>query len=364
MNFKQFFGLLVLVICLYTLWQIRQVLLVVFASIILATVLNQVVKFLIKIHIKRGIAIFITVTLFFTVITGFCALILPQMIQQLQELADILPLTLERIHSWNSWLLQAIPAEIVEETRGLENITQGLQSSLNQLINNFFTILSNSLNIVLTILLFLVLTIMFLAEPYPYRKGFIMLFPTFYRRRVSNILSLCETSLLGWIKGTLLTMLVIAVLSYVGLVYLEIKLPLVNAILAGLLEFIPNVGPTLSVIPPLLLGLIDAPWKAAAVIGLYFVIQQIESLVIVPLVMKSQVSLMPAITLLSVVIFASFFGFLGLFLAIPLTIVLQIWIQEALIKDVLNKWQNNNNNNQNIEKVLLINSDYEDKIRK
>jgi predicted PurR-regulated permease PerM len=120
---------------------------------------------------------------------------------------------------------------------------------------------------------------------------------------------------------------------------LGIPLPLVNAILAGLLEFIPNVGPTLSVIPPALLALSEQPWKIAAVIALYFGIQQVESLVIVPLVMKSQASLLPAVTLVAVVFFGSFFGFLGVFLAVPLVIVLQTWIEEALVKDVLNKWQ-------------------------
>ena len=72
---------------------------------------------------------------------------------------------------------------------------------------------------------------------------------------------------------------------------------------------------------------------------LYIAIQQFESLVLVPLIMKQEVDLMPISTILAVVVFASFFGVLGLFLAIPLLIVLQIWLKEVLVKDVLNKWQ-------------------------
>ena len=109
--------------------------------------------------------------------------------------------------------------------------------------------------------------------------------------------------------------------------------------MAGLLEFIPNIGPLLSVIPPMLLALLDAPWKAGAVVLLYIAIQQFESLVLVPLIMKQEVDLMPISTILAVVVFASFFGFLGLFIAIPLLIVLQIWLKEVLGKDVLSKWQ-------------------------
>jgi predicted PurR-regulated permease PerM len=133
--------------------------------------------------------------------------------------------------------------------------------------------------------------------------------------------------------------------TFIGLSILGVRLPFVNAALAGLLEFIPNVGPTLSVIPPTLLALLDAPWKAGATILLYIAIQQIESLILVPLIMKQEVNLLPVFTILAVVVFASLFGFLGLFLAIPLLIVSQIWIKEVLVKDVLNKWYPNKTNN-------------------
>jgi predicted PurR-regulated permease PerM len=106
------------------------------------------------------------------------------------------------------------------------------------------------------------------------------------------------------------------------------------------LTFIPNVGPVLSVIPPMAIALLDAPWKSLAVLGLYIGIQQLETNVLTPFVMAQQVSLLPAITLLSQVFFASFFGFLGLLLALPLTVVAQVWIQEVLITDVLDKWGN------------------------
>ncbi|WP_026734859.1 AI-2E family transporter [Fischerella sp. PCC 9605] len=339
MRFGQLIGLFAVIISVYILWQIRQILLVVFAAVVLATVLNELVQFLQRFRIKRGFAIAISIILLLVIVIGFFALVVPNIINQLQELTSLIPTVSERIRLWNEWLQNKIPAQWVEEVRGLTYLTQGLQTWLNQLLNNFFALISSSLTVVLTFLFFLVLTIMLLTNPPPYRRGFIMLFPAFYRRRVDEILSECQTSLKGWIKGTLLTMLLIGFLSYIGLLILRVRLPLINAILAGLLEFIPNVGPTLSVIPPLLLALLDTPWKAVLVVVLYFIIQQIESLIVVPLIMENQVSLLPAVTLVAVVIFGSFFGLLGVFLAIPLVIVLQIWIKEVLIKDILNQWQ-------------------------
>lgn len=334
----QWLGLLALVISLYILWQIRQIVLLLFASIVLATVLNKVVRRLQQYRIKRGIAIAITIVLFLAVIVGFFAVIVPRIINQLQELVSVLPQVSARINTWVNWLQSRIPGETFEQLQGLQNIPQQLQTWVIRILGNFFVILNNSLSAIIGLLLFLVLTIMLLANPSQYRRVFIFAFPNFYRRRIDEILSKCEESLVGWIKGTLIAMLVIAIVSFIGLSVLGVPLPLVNAALAGLLEFIPNVGPTLSVIPPVLLALIDAPWKTGAVILLYIAIQQFESLVLVPLIMKQEVDLMPVFTILAVVVFSSLFGFLGLFLAIPLLIVFQIWLKEVLVKDIMNKW--------------------------
>lgn len=342
MGFKHWLGLIVLVVSFYILWQIRQVILLLFAAVILATILNRIVRRLQRSRVKRGVAIAITITVLLAIIVGFFALIVPSLVTQLQEFIDILPQVSQRLRSWLEWLQSVIPGSMLEQFeqfRGLENLTQQIQTWISQLLSNFFVFLNNSLSVVLNLLLFLVLTIMLLANPPQYRHIFVLTFPAFYRRRVEQILSECETSLVGWIRGTLMTMLAIALLSFMGLSILRVRLPFVNAILAGLLEFIPNVGPTLSVIPPTLLALLDAPWKAGATILLYIVIQQLESLILVPLIMKEQVNLLPVFTILAVVIFASFFGFLGLFLAIPLLIVSQIWLKEVLVKDILNQWE-------------------------
>jgi predicted PurR-regulated permease PerM len=89
----------------------------------------------------------------------------------------------------------------------------------------------------------------------------------------------------------------------------------------------------------LAIALLDSPWKAIAVFGLYFLIQQLEGSVLIPLVMQEQAALLPAVTLVSQVAFTLFFGFLGLLLSLPLLVVAQICIQEMPIKDVLDRWK-------------------------
>jgi predicted PurR-regulated permease PerM len=209
---------------------------------------------------------------------------------------------------------------------------------MTQLFSNFYAIFSGSLGAAVNILLVAVVTLMLLVSPHPYLRLFLAFFPSFYRRRAAQIIKKCERALGGWTQGILFNMLVISLLSWLGLSILGVQLPLANALLAGLLTFIPNLGAVLSCIPPIILAVIDAPWKAVAVLILYFLIQQAESNVLTPLVMKQQVSLLPAVTLLAQATFAIFFGFIGLFLALPLTVVSQVWIEEILIKDILSNW--------------------------
>jgi predicted PurR-regulated permease PerM len=112
--------------------------------------------------------------------------------------------------------------------------------------------------------------------------------------------------------------------------------------LAGLLDFIPNIGPTASVVFPIMIALLDAPWKIVAILIWYFIVQNIESYFLTPTVMAKQVSLLPAVTLMAQIFFASTFGILGLLLALPLTVVAKTWIEELLFKDILDQWTINN----------------------
>ena len=117
------------------------------------------------------------------------------------------------------------------------------------------------------------------------------------------------------------------------------KLVLANALLAGLLNVIPNVGPTISTVFPMAVAILDAPWKAAAVLGSYILIQNLESYLITPSVMHHQVKLLPGLTLAAQFIFTVVFGPIGLLMALPLAVVFQVLIREVLIHDVLDRWK-------------------------
>ncbi|MEB3281690.1 MAG: AI-2E family transporter [Lyngbya sp.] len=338
MTFGKTVGIICFLISLIILWKIRQVLLLAFAAIVLATAINRIVQALQKQGMKRGVAVGISVFFILLVIAGFFSIIVPPFIDQWQQLIQQVPVAFEQLKTWYLGLQDVIPNQLFGDIQSFEGLFEQISNTGLGLFNNVFSFFSTGLGITLNLLLVIAVTIMLLSNPTPYRRNFILIFPAFYRPRVNEILNECEHNLVGSLIGLLFNMTVITILSGVGLWILGVRLALVNALLAGFLTFIPNIGPTISVIPPALLALLDSPLKSLAVVGLYIAIQQIESNILTPLVMKREVSLLPAVTLLSQVIFTIFFGTLGLLLAIPLVAVLQVWFREMLVKDVMNQY--------------------------
>ncbi|MBE9197768.1 MULTISPECIES: AI-2E family transporter [unclassified Nodularia (in: cyanobacteria)] len=338
MNLGQWIGLIAIVLSLYILWQIRQVLLLIFAAVVLASTLNRLAKRIQRLGVKRGFAVVLSVVLFFAGIVCFFWLIVPPFAQQFQELTYRVPQGFDRFNTWLLHLETLVPVSLRPYIPNVNNLISEAKPFLNQIVENSFAFVSGSLEVLLKILLVLVLTGMFLADPQAYRRLFIRLFPSFYRTRINGILDQCELSLEGWITGAFIATSVVGISSVIGLSFLGVKAALALGILAGFLNLIPNLGPTLSLIPAMAIALLDSPWKPLLVLLLYFVIQQIDANLVTPTIMANRVSLLPAVTLICQLFFVTFFGFLGLFLALPLTVVAKIWLQEVLIKDVLDEW--------------------------
>ncbi|BBH41282.1 hypothetical protein myaer102_38850 [Microcystis viridis NIES-102] len=343
MKFGQWLGFICLIMALYVLWQIRQLLLLIFMAIVFTVALNRCVKGLQRLGIKRGLAILITLLTSLGIVILFFIIIVPPFIEQFQKLIELLPQAWDLVRNNSIRWRQQFQFDWLPSLPNLTDLFQQLQPLGTFVFSNFFTFFSNSVAAILQLLFVLVLAIMMLANPQPYRQAFLKLFPHFYRRRAEEILTLSEAGLGNWLLGIAISSTMVGLFSGFGLWLLQINLVLVHAILAGLLNFIPNIGPTASVIFPILIAVIDAPWKIVAILILYFIIQNVESYLLTPTVMAKQVSLLPAITLIAQIFFAQIFGILGLLLALPLTVVVKTWLDELLFKDILDKWDHGHN---------------------
>jgi predicted PurR-regulated permease PerM len=155
-----------------------------------------------------------------------------------------------------------------------------------------------------------------------------LFFPKNSRKMIHNMFQKVEVKLGAWLRGQLLLMLIVGLISLVGLNLLQINFSVSLAIIAGILEIIPIVGPIIATIPAVLVGVTQSGWHAVAVIILYIFIQQLEQSLFVPRVMKSAVGLDPLVVILAIMIGGRLGGTLGALLAIPVTVVLLILWKE------------------------------------
>ncbi|MBE9199058.1 MULTISPECIES: AI-2E family transporter [unclassified Nodularia (in: cyanobacteria)] len=339
MKIGQLLGFFALVISLYILWEIRQLLLLLFTAIVLATAINQLVLRFQQSRMQRIWAVWLSVVIVLGLLVTCFLVIVPPFIDQFQELVKLFPSGVAQIQQVITWLEGTIIGPYVTNLPDINNLIQELQPLTENIWRQAIAFFSTGFTAALEFLLVIVLTLMLLVNPQPYRKVFVRCFPSFYRHRVEEILTLCGEGLGHWTVGALITMVFIGFLSGLGLLILRVPLVLAHAVLAGLLNFIPNIGPTLSVILPMTIAFLEAPWKAIAVLILYLIIQNIESYWLTPTVMAKQVSLLPAFTLTAQLFFAGFFGALGLVMALPLAVVAKTWIEELVFKDILDKWK-------------------------
>lgn len=336
-------SLFLLLVALSFLWRIRQVLLLIFSAILLTVPLNRLVNRWQRLGIGRSWALLLATVCLLTILLFLGLVLVPPFVEQLQKLLGLLvveAVALQR--QLGQWLDPWYPQNGGQSPPlVLPNLHQ-VQPWMSWLLNQVYSLFSDVVGILLQFLLILVLTLMLLANPTAYRRGVIRLFPSFYRVRVDGILSICEARLVVWMQDLFWQMLLVGLVSALGLLLLQIPLALTNAALASLLEVIPYLGVGLSLVPPLLVGGLETPWKAIALIGLYLLLQFGKQRGLQRLHGQTrpqiQPQILPALLLLAQLSLAFFCGFLGLLLAVPIVLMGEVWVRQVLVNDLLKPW--------------------------
>lgn len=296
---------LILLAGIWLVWQIRDILLFLFIAFIIMSGLRPMVDGLENKKVPRILAVVIVYLGIIGILTILIASIIPAMIIQSTHMIQTLPSVIEKV----------IPYGVVN----LAEFTQQIAPIGQNIIKVTINIFSN----IITILTILVFVFYFLLER-KHTKAMLAGFVGIDQAEISmGVLERIESRLGMWIRGQLILMTIIGVMTYIGLLLLRIDFALPLAIFAGLLEILPNIGPIISAIPAVLVALSISPVAALSVIGLFIIVHQLENNLIVPFVMKQSVGLSPLITIFALMIGGKLAGISGAILAVPIVLIIQ-----------------------------------------
>lgn len=279
--------------------QIAFTLLVFGLAVFLAALLDPPIRALDRRGLSRGFAVAV-IALSLFVGTGLAIFFaIPPIVRQVEEFSRQAPAYAQRLQQRVAdWSAQhpEIRAR-VEQLDLRSHVTNLGAKALPQLGRYSLSLVGG----VITAVLVLIITLYIVATPKPLVRGVIQAFPKAQRRRALRVMVRTLTQLQNWVKAVFVMMLTVGLVTFVGLWALGVESPLLFAVIAGIGEAIPTIGPILSAIPPFLVTLADDPAKAAMVLALFLVIQQLENNVLVPRIMASSLNLHPVSVMFFVV---------------------------------------------------------------
>ena len=398
-----------LVIAMYIgvrlLWFANTLVLTVFLAVLFGLAVSSGVDRLTRIRLgriglPRGVAAALIVAGFFGLLGGFGAWMAPTLREQGQELRVRLPQAIDQIQEWvnqrQSGFLGMLGGGVAADSVGgqpaaaapsapaaqpgtpasveaaarrgaragataaersaeepgppsaSETLAARLQGQLSGASRWLFPFLSSTLAVISGFFIVVFVTIYIAADPKLYHTGLMHLFPRKSRARAGEVLTAIATVLRKWLTTQLIAMVVIGSVTTIALVILKVKAAFALGVLAGLLEFVPTVGPIISAIPAIAMGFLDSPEKAAAVTILYIGIQFAENQLLIPMLMKGGLDLPPAVTILAQALFTLLFGFLGLMVAVPAMAAVMVTVKMLYVHDVVG------------DRVPIMEDDYEE----
>jgi predicted PurR-regulated permease PerM len=309
------------------LWQLRTVLVLLFGAVVMGTIIRAISEPLSKhLRLPDGVAVLTAVLLLVGVLAGVGWLLGQRIAAQTDALAETLPRALAQVDQWLGSFGLAHP---------FSTWFAQLHSSGGTLVSRFGSWLSTASSGLANFLIVFFGGVFLASEPRFYRTGAIKLIPEASRGVFSQALDESEHALRLWLKGELIAMLVIGLMTGAGLWLLGVQSWLVLGILAGFFEFIPFAGPILSAIPGILIALVQSPQLALWTTLMYIFVQHSEAYLIQPVIQQYAVDVPAVVLLFSLLAFAALFGPIGILFAAPLSVVSYVLIKRLYVIEAL-----------------------------
>ena len=265
------------------------------------------------------------------VVAATVALLIPSFVDETNQLVDDVPSIADDLRGNIRDLTGAKPGEVGDR---VQDFAQRYTDHPEKLIGPLTSIGVSVAGVFAALLVMLITAYYMAIRPGPLIEGLVRLVPPDRRDHMRYVLGRLRSAWIGWMAGVAVDMVVTGVLLYLGLTIIGLDFAVFFAVLSALLVVVPYFGAIAGAIPPTLFALTDSPGKAALALAVYMLVQQIESNVTIPLVMAQAVRMHPAVIAIGVIVVGKLFGFVGLFVAVPILSLIVTGVEEFWVKPI------------------------------
>ena len=346
-------------------WLASTVVFTVFLGVLFGLAISDVAGRLVRFHIPRPLGALMVVVGSVGLLVLIGILLAPTLTAQGREIRSRLPEALRQVQAWatleermtirtftgrpyNPPAAPAAPVPRSDSGAGVQHPVAGgvnaapatnndleVSQALSSAEHLLFGFVGSTVEILVYLLLILFLALYIASDPGMYHRGLIHLVPHKSRARAEVVFARIGSVLKQWLLSQLVAMVTLGIVWAIALSVLHVKAAIALAVIAGLLEFVPTVGPVMAVIPALAMALLDSPAKALSVFVVYLVIQALESNLLIPMLMQGRLELPPALTITAQALMTLAFGFIGLMIAVPVTAAILVPVKLLYVEGVV-----------------------------
>ncbi len=310
---------------------LRDIVAIVLAAMLLSALIDPFADKLEKYRIPRGLSVGIVYSVLILILTFVSLLVIPPMLTQSRQLLENYAPYLQEITGNQAVVATLLSGDLF--TQDVQGILQTIrEAGFEDSIPTILTFLTSTFGALITVFLVFILAFYFVMEEDLLKRGvFVWIMPEKYKDFVSEVAPKIRKKIGEWVRGQLLLMFAVGLLTYIVLTLLNVPFALVLAIMAAVLEIIPYLGPMLSAIPAIIIAFSASPIQGLLVAILYFVIQQIEGDILTPKIMQKVAGLNPIVSILSILIGYQLAGVAGALLAVPFAMVVGVFLTEWFV---------------------------------
>lgn len=308
---------------LFALYTIREIILILLVSMVLASAMDPLVEWLYrKAKFPRGLSVILVYLVFISFVAMVFYFLIPPMISQFSELGN-------KFQEIRGQLSQ----EATNVTRflnqaGASRMLSGLSQNFTNFTGNFFRTTVGVASGIVQVIAVLAITFYLISSENGMRNFIKSIVPYKHKAYAEVLTHKIQHRIAKWLLGQLILSGFIFILTFIGLSALGVKFALALALLAGLLEIVPYLGPVISAIPAIFIALVQAPTLVLFVVLLYIIVQQIENYILVPKIMGRTVGANPVVILVAVLVGFQIAGIVGMLLAVPVVAAAAVFISD------------------------------------